>query len=64
MRTTVRELIEICSSHYCTGCEGCDFYAYKCYIPTYPYMPHDAKKYRKFNKEKVLNKEVTLRLDK
>lgn len=64
MKITVRELIEICSSHYNHGCVECPFYAYKCYEPTYPSMPHDAKKYRKFNKEKVLNKEVTLRLDK
>ena len=63
MKTTVRELIEVCSSHYGTGCEGCDFYAYKCYIPTYPHIPRYAKKCSKFKKEKELNKEVTLRLD-
>lgn len=62
MKTTVRELIEVCSSY--TGCEGCDFYTYKCYIPTYPYIPRDAKKHSKFKKEKELNKEVELRLDK
>lgn len=64
MKTTVKELIEICSSNYDHGCEGCPFYAYKCYIPTYPNMPRDAKKHRKFKKEKELNKEVILKLDK
>lgn len=63
MKITVRELIEICSAHYDHGCEGCDFYAYKCCEPTYPNMPRDAKKHSKFKKEKELNKEVELRLD-
>lgn len=64
MKTTVRELIEICSFNYNHGCEGCDFYAYKCYLPTYPHIPRDSKKYNKFKKEKELNKEVELKLDK
>lgn len=64
MKITVRELIEICSSNYARGCEACDFYAYKCYMPTYPYIPRDAKKHRKFKKEKELNKEIELKLDK
>ena len=64
IKITVKELIEICSSYYVQGCECCPFYAYKCYEPTYPNIPRDAKKYRKFNKEKELNKEVELRLDK
>lgn len=64
MKITVRELIEICSSNYNRGCEVCDFYPYKCYMPTYPHIPRDAKKYSKFKKEKELNKEVELKLDK
>lgn len=64
MKTTVRELIDICASNYNRGCEGCDFYAYKCYLPTYPHIPRDAKKHSKFKKEKELNKEVELKLDK
>lgn len=64
MKTTVKELIDICASRYGQGCVDCQFYEYKCYIPTYPYTPRDAKKYRKFKKEKELNKEVELRLDK
>lgn len=64
MKTTVKELIDICTSRYAQGCVDCPFYEYKCYIPTYPYKPHDAKKYIKFKKEKELNKEVELKLDK
>lgn len=63
MKIAVRELIVICSSYYVRGCEGCPFYAYKCYEPTYPNIPRDAKKRNKFKKEKELNKEVELRLD-
>ena len=64
MKTTVKELIDICTSNYNHGCEGCISYAYKCYLPTYPHIPRDAKKYSKFKKEKELNKEVELKLDK
>lgn len=64
MKTTVKELIDICASRYAQGCVDCTFYEYKCYMPTYPYIPRDAKKYRKFKKEKELNKEVELKLDK
>ncbi len=64
MKISVKELIEICSSNYNCGCEGCDFYAYECYMPTYPYIPRDAKKCSKFKKEKELNKEIELKLDK
>ena len=64
MKTTVKELIETCTSRYTQGCVDCPFYEYKCYIPTYPYIPRDAKKYIKFKKEKELNKEVELKLDK
>lgn len=64
MKTTVKELIENCVSRYTQGCVDCPFYEYKCYIPTYPHIPRDAKKHRKFKKEKELNKVVTLKLDK
>ena len=64
MKITVKELIEICSSYYEQGCVECPFYAYKCYEPTYPNMPTDARKHSKFKKEKELNKEVELKLDK
>lgn len=64
MKTTVKELIETCTSRYAQGCVDCPFYEYKCCIPTYPYMPRDAKKCIKFKKEKELNKEVELKLDK
>ena len=64
MKTTVKELIETCTSIYAQGCVDCPFYEYKCYIPTYPYIPRDSKKYIKFKKEKELNKEVELKLDK
>ena len=64
MKTTVKELIDICTSRYAQGCVDCPLYEYKCYKPTYPYMPRDAKKYRKFKKEKELNKEVELKPDK
>lgn len=64
MKTTVKELIETCTSRYAQGCVDCPFYEYKCYIPTYPYIPRDAKKYIKSKKEKELNKEVELKLDK
>lgn len=64
MKTTVKELIDICASRCVQGCVDCPFYEYKCYIPTYPYIPRDAKKHRKFKKEKELNKEVELKLDK
>lgn len=64
MKTMVKELIEICSSRYTQGCVDCHFYEYKCYMPTYPHIPRDAKKHRKFKKEKELNKEVELKLDK
>lgn len=64
MKTTVKELIETCTSRYAQGCVDCPFYEYKCYIPTYPYMPRYAKKHIKFKKEKELNKEVELKLDK
>ncbi len=64
MKITVKELIEICSSYYAQGCVECPFYAYKCYELTYPNMPRDARKHSKFKKEKELNKEVTLKLDK
>ena len=64
MKTTVKELIETCTSRYAQGCVDCPFYEYKCYIPTYPYIPCDAKKCIKFKKEKELNKEVELKLDK
>lgn len=40
------------------------FYEYECYMPTYPHIPRVAKKHRKFKKEKELNKEVELKLDK
>lgn len=33
-------------------------------MPTYPHIPRDAKKHKKFKKEKELNKEVELKLDK
>lgn len=61
MKTTVKELIDICTSRYAQGCVGCPFYEYKCYEPTYPNMPREARKYRKFKKEKELNKEVELK---
>lgn len=64
MKTTVKELIDICTSRYAQGCVDCPFYEYKCYIQTYPHIPRDAKKHRKFKKEKELNKEVKLKLDK
>lgn len=64
MKTTMKELIETCTSRYAQGCVDCPFYEYKCYIPTYPYIPRDAKKCIKFKKEKELNKEVELKLDK
>lgn len=64
MKITVKELIEICSSYYAQGCVECPFYTYKCYEPTYQNIPIDAIKHSKFKKEKELNKEVTLRLDK
>lgn len=64
MKTMVKELIEICSSRYTQGCVDCPFYEYKCYMPTYPHIPRDANKHRKFKKEKELNKEVELKLDK
>jgi hypothetical protein len=64
MKITVKELIETCTSYYSQGCEDCPFYAYKCYEPTYPSMPRDARKHSKFKKEKELNKEVELKLDK
>lgn len=60
----MKELIETCTSRYAQGCVDCPFYEYKCYIPTYPYIPSDVKKYIKFKKEKELNKEVELKLDK
>ena len=63
MKVTVKELIDTCLSNYKYGCEACDFYEYKCYIPTYPYIPRDVMNHRKFKKEKELNKEVELRLD-
>lgn len=64
MKTTVKELIDICVSRFLQGCVDCPFYEYKCYILTYPHIPRDAKKHRKFKKEKELNKEVELKLDK
>lgn len=64
MKTTVKDLIEICENRYTQGCVDCPFYEYKCYMPTYPHIPRDAKKHRKFKKEKELNKEVELKLDK
>lgn len=64
MKTTVKELINVCTSRYGQKCDGCPFYGYKCHIPTYPYIPRYAKKCRKFKKEKELNKEVELKLDK
>ena len=64
MKTTVKELIDICTSRSAQGCVDCPFYEYKCYEPTYPNMPREARKYRKFKKEKELNKEVELKLDK
>ena len=64
MKTTVKELIDICTSRYVQGCVDCPFYEYKCYGPTYPYIPRGARKHRKFSQEKILNKEVELKLDK
>lgn len=64
MKTTVKELIDICTSRYAQGCVDCQFYEYKCYDPTYPYIPKDVRKHRKFSQEKILNKEVELKLDK
>lgn len=64
MRITVKELIDICISRYSQGCVGCPYYEYKCYEPTYPSIPRDAKKYRKYQTDKILNKEVILKLDK
>lgn len=64
MKTTVKKLIDVCTSRYAQGCVDCPYYEYKCYEPTYPNVPRDAKKYRKFKKEKALNKEVELKLDK
>lgn len=61
MKTTLKELIDTCTSRYAQGCVGCPFYNYKCYEPTYPHAPRDAKKYRKFKSEKILNKEVELK---
>lgn len=61
MKTTVKELIDICVSRYTQGCVECPFYEYKCYEPTYPHIPRDAKKHRKFKSEKILNKEVELK---
>lgn len=61
MKTTVKELIDICASRYTQGCVECPFYEYKCYEPTYPHVPRDAKKHRKFKSEKILNKEVELK---
>lgn len=64
MKIKVKELIDICASRYAQGCVNCPFYGYKCYVPTYPNIPRDAKKYRKFKSDKILNKEVELKLDK
>lgn len=64
MKTTVKELIDICTSRYAQGCVDRQFYEYKCYDPTYPYIPKDVRKHRKFSQEKILNKEVELKLDK
>lgn len=64
MKTTVKELIDVCTSRFARGCVDCPFYEYKCYMPTYPYIPRDAKNSGKFKKEKELNKEVKLKLDK
>lgn len=64
MKTTVKEMIDICTSRCAKGCVDCPFYEYKCYMPTYPHIPRGAKKHRKFKKEKELNKEVELKLDK
>lgn len=61
MKTTLKELIDTCTSRYEQGCVGCPFYNYKCYEPTYPHVPRDAKKHRKFKSEKILNKEVELK---
>lgn len=61
MKTTVKELIDTCTSRYAQGCVECPFYEYKCYEPTYPHIPRDAKKHRKFKSEKILNKEVELK---
>lgn len=64
MKTTVKKLIDICTSRYTQGCVDCPFYEYKCYGSTYPNIPRDAKKRRKFKTDKMLNKEVELKLDK
>lgn len=64
MKTTVKELIDVCTSRFARGCVDCPFYEYKCYMPTYPYIPRYAKNSGKFKKEKELNKEVKLKLDK
>lgn len=64
MKTTVKELIDVCTSRFALGCVDCPFYEYKCYMPTYPYIPRDTKNSGKFKKEKELNKEVKLKLDK
>nr|DAV13962.1 MAG TPA: hypothetical protein [Caudoviricetes sp.] len=61
MKTTLKELIDTCASRYAQGCVGCPFYNYKCYEPTYPHAPREAKKHRKFKSEKILNKEVELK---
>ena len=58
MKITVKELIEICSSYYTQDCVECPFYAYKCYEPTYPYIPRDVMNHRKFKKEKNLTKRL------
>ena len=62
MKTTLKELIDTCTSRYAQGCVGCPFYNYKCYEPTYPHVPRDAKKHRKFKSEKILAKEVELKI--
>ena len=64
MKTTVKELIDVCTSRFGLDCIDCPFYEYKCYEPTYPSIPRYAKTNRKFNIEKALNKEVELKLDK
>ena len=63
MKTTVKELIGICKSYYRQGCMECPFYRYKCYEPTFPSIPRNALKYVKFHRQKELDKEVTLKLD-